>query len=146
MFSLSAIRSLKELPFHRNSEFFWYPGYLTSTEDQWSVPRFCFKGETADLGFWDFLRFWDFLGFFEIFLGTLKIQKNRKWWNFRLNYSSYIGFVVLRISWNFQRKRMFPSRDNEIARNTHIPLHYQKIEFFENSIFLKGNICSHWKF
>jgi hypothetical protein len=87
---LLILESLLDVPFNRSDDI------LRLVRTAW--PSLWIKGETADLGFWDFLRFWDFLGFFGIFFGILKIQKNRKLWNFRLNYSSYIGFVVLRIS------------------------------------------------
>jgi hypothetical protein len=36
------------------------------------------KGETADLGFVDFLGFWDFLGFFGIFWDLKSKNSNRE--------------------------------------------------------------------
>jgi hypothetical protein len=101
------------------------------------------KGETADLGFGDFLGFWDFLGFFGIWNPKIQIVNNgSSAWFFCL----YVGFVVLRISWKFQHKRTFPSQDIELARNTHIPPHIRKSSIFENSIFLERNICLRWNF
>ena len=40
--------------------------------------------------------------------------------NFEPKLLSHAGLVLLRISYRFQRKRMFSSDDNAIARNTHI--------------------------
>jgi hypothetical protein len=39
-----------------------------------------------------------------------------KWRNFELKFLPYVGLVVLRISWKFQRKRMFSSQDNQFSR------------------------------
>jgi hypothetical protein len=57
------------------------------------------KGEKADLGFGDF--FWDFLGFWDFFgiLGFSKSQNlNRELRNFHLDFFSYVGLMILRIS------------------------------------------------
>jgi hypothetical protein len=50
--------------------------------------------------------------------------------------------MILRISLNFQRKRMFSSQDNEFARNTHVTARsenrvFLKIQYFKKETFVR---------